>query len=312
MLRKAVVQGNVEGVRCALADVDEATLVVTDGREENVLHVAAKQRHRTSVAVLELLVEAMSEEQVSARMRGGATVIRCLLQGSLAPLDTTADGIALFERVPQAQWLLDVRGVTAALARKMSRPALLETDGLQAPSVYWLCKGNQMAALKEVMDRFSDTISVPLGLGGGTLFSLVIGQGSAWSGSDEDEETLLRMIEGAPEKEMNAKSEVYRMVLKGYPTKAILRVLERKQGGALFDPSQPGVNVLHGIAVTGKEELLDDVMPFVTAAHMGQLGGRPGKTPREVAEEKYEERGEEVYRRIAARLQTFTKSAADA
>mmetsp|Transcript_4588 Transcript_4588/g.16144 ORF Transcript_4588/g.16144 Transcript_4588/m.16144 type:complete len:151 (-) Transcript_4588:9-461(-) len=146
-LRKAVAQGEVEGVRRALAEMEQGTLGRTDDRKHNVLHMAAQWRHYTSAAVLELLVEAMDEEQVSARTSNGDTVIHFLLAMNHRRAKVRPGVKALKPSVSFEQWLLDVRGVTAALVRKMTEAALFDKQGTRSPSVCWLCQGLQIPAL---------------------------------------------------------------------------------------------------------------------------------------------------------------------
>jgi len=297
-LRKAVEEGDVVGVRRRLEEVEAALLGGTNEAGLTVLHLAAAKRHPTSIPIVELLVNAMDEEQISKRSRKGETVIHKLL--------TDAYGAQLYKGLTRQQWLRGCKEVSAVMVAKMTEAAVFFRRG---GALRLLASKLQLAAVRVALEKFADRLERQQRIKD-TLFEECT-SGQPWCSEDEGEEaTLHRLLDVAAEESLLDGKLAYRIACRSFPVSVLLRVLEIQQSSAV-DLSQPGYNVLHAIAMFGREELLDAVIPFVTPAHMQQKALYEGLTAGEIAIGWPGRDGNDTYLRIAARLQTFTKSAVE-
>jgi len=154
-LRKAVRKGEAGAVRSLLIKVDAASLGSEEAETgQTVLHIASCQRRSSALDVVEMLVQAMTEEQISKRDKAGETAMHLLLDPEHR-YSSRADG--WHERCGRA---------SAAMVAKMSEEAVLgrvgkddERHGLTVLSLLAHCQ--QMAALEVAMDRFSDHMCHP-------------------------------------------------------------------------------------------------------------------------------------------------------
>mmetsp|Transcript_8468 Transcript_8468/g.35369 ORF Transcript_8468/g.35369 Transcript_8468/m.35369 type:complete len:312 (+) Transcript_8468:46-981(+) len=308
MLRKAVDERRVEGVRSRLADIEVGALGGRDEEGRTVLHFAAEGREFESGDIVELLVGAMTEEQVSLRTFNGETVLHHLL----SRLYTAQCRLERGMQQLQKEWVSMRRKGSLAIVAKLSEEALFEPWGNSVePPILLLFSRLCLLALQEVIDRFPGRIERDQELRG-RLFKTYIGAENC--SLDEGEEAiLLQLVEMASASSLQDCLLPYGLALRGFPASAILRMLRIQHGTEATAAylRKRGRNVLHGIADAGREELLDLVMPFVSPAYMQQRTVIRSQTPRDRAVDLYRKTKEERYMRIAARLQTFVKSAAD-
>jgi len=293
-LRKAVEKCDIEAVRQRLAELDIQTLPPSPLRFGTVLHIAGAQRTPSCLPIVELLTDVMSVEQVSAMSINGTVV-----QEMFNCRDDDAD------------WGRKCQRVTVKIMEKMTeKAALCSESGLSA--IFDLCGNLQLDALRVAFRRFGDAIAASQHVRR-SMFFLLSSRRVGWPGGEENEATLHQVMDLTDEELFDdAEHTTLRMTRSGLPASAIIRVLKHPVNADHHHGSSArGSNVLHGIAMTGREELLDEVMPYITPAYLEQRHGYYGHTPLEIARRQYDRTGEEVYLRLAGRLQTFVKSAVD-
>jgi len=306
-LLTAVLEGDVGCVQLAFKRLDVTALGTTDTSGRTVLHEAADMRCPTSLPVLELLVEAMTEEQVSARSTDGDVALGLLLKERRNEIEGSDESSAISDTV----WLSESEGVSLAMTRKMTRDALLQRPPHSKCPAVLLCLSRHFRAVEAFVEQLPHAHlrkGVPLA---NSALSWLIVNGKSWEGDEEAEGIVVRLVGKATGTDTNDML-AYRLSKQGYPVAVIVRVLQQiERFGRSQQLNKFAINVLHGIAESGREELLDAVMPFVTVAHKSQQSSLSRRTPHSDAKYMFERTGDERFLRTAARLQTHVKSAVE-